>query len=124
MRNCYCGSGGLFENCCQPFLNATQTPDNAEALMRSRYTAYCLHNADYLLQTTHLSTRKLHSKKDILAWATQNTWLKLEVIKATETTVEFKAFYLDGGLQTHCHHEKSTFKKQGNNWFYVEGSFM
>lgn len=124
MKKCYCGSDESFENCCEPFLTKKTYPKTAEQLMRSRYSAYCVHNSDYLFETTHISTRKFHSKKAILDWAIQNNWLKLEVLNATEAIVEFKAYYMDNTLQTHCHHEKSTFKKQGDFWFYVDGKFM
>lgn len=92
--------------------------------MRSRYSAYCTHNADYLVATTHISTRRFHKKEDILSWAIQNNWLKLDVIQSTENIVEFKAYYIDSSLQTHCHHEKSTFKKEGGQWYYVDGDFF
>lgn len=120
-KKCYCGSEKWFKDCCEPFILGIQKPQTAEGLMRSRYSAYCTHQADYLIATTHPKTRKRHSKKEILDWAVQNHWLKLEVIKTTENTVEFKAFYLDQSTQPHCHHEHSTFKKEGEQWFYVEG---
>ncbi|WP_333802368.1 YchJ family metal-binding protein, partial [Sphingobacterium multivorum] len=36
-------------------------------------------------------------------------------------TVEFEAHYLDPQMEVHIHHEKSTFKKQGDLWYYVDG---
>ncbi|MDI9310869.1 MAG: YchJ family metal-binding protein [Limnohabitans sp.] len=124
MKTCYCCSNLAFEDCCEPYLLGIQKVPTAEALMRSRYSAYCTHNADYLLATTHISTRKFHNKKEILTWATQNSWLKLEIVEVTEKTVEFKTYFIDNGLQSHCHHEKSTFKKQGEQWYYVDGKFF
>lgn len=124
MKTCYCCSNIPFDNCCAPYLSGFEKAPSAERLMRSRYSAYCLHNAEYLLATTHLTTRKFHHKQDILAWATQNIWLKLEVLNTTETVVEFKAYFIDNKLITHCHHEKSTFKKQGDSWYYVDGEYF
>ncbi|AEW85223.1 preprotein translocase subunit SecA [Flavobacterium columnare NBRC 100251 = ATCC 23463] len=121
MNNCFCGSKKIFHECCEPFILGISKPSTAEELMRSRYSAYCIHQVDYLLNTTHISTRKFYTKKDFLAWATQNNWLKLEVLEATEQNVEFKAYYIDSNLQSHCHHEKSSFRKQGGIWYYVEG---
>lgn len=123
MKTCYCCSDLLFENCCEPYLLGILKAPTAEALMKSRYSAYCTHNADYLLETTHISTRKFHNKKEILVWAIQNSWLKLEIVKAAENMVEFKAYFIDSSLQSHCHHEKSTFKKQREQWYYVDGKF-
>ena len=121
--DCYCKSSVLFSDCCEPFLLNKKIPNTPEALMRSRYTAYVLHNADYLIQTTHISQRKYYSKKEILNWANANTWLKLEIIYAKEALVEFKAYYLDEKLQAQIHHEKSTFKLQKGIWFYLDGEF-
>ncbi len=124
MPDCYCGSSIYFENCCQPFIENKQFPSTAEQLMRSRYVAYVLQKADYLLETTHRSVRKFHNKKHILNWAKSNHWLKLEVINATETTVEFKAYYIDDQLIAQRHHEKSNFLFENGRWFYVDGVFF
>ncbi len=82
MKNCFCNSGNPFLGCCEPFLTGIKKPPTAEALMRSRYSAYVLANANYLIDTTHISTRKAHSKAAILEWAKSNQWLNLEIIKA------------------------------------------
>lgn len=124
MINCYCGSLILFDNCCQPFIKQTQNTTSAEQLMRSRYSAYCTREADYLLQTTHISTRKNHKRSDILQWSKSNIWMKLEIVEATETTVEFMAFYMGEDLQVQIHHEKSTFLFEDESWFYVDGIFF
>jgi SEC-C motif domain protein len=120
---CYCGSKFIFVDCCQKYIIGTQKAPTALALMKSRYAAYCTHQADYLLQTTHLSQRKYYSKVDILNWATANEWQKLEIISSTENTVEFKAFFVDEYKQTQIHHEFSTFIKEKGSWFYLDGKF-
>ena len=108
---CFCGSAISFQNCCEKYINGTQKAPTALALMKSRYSAYATHQVDYLLDTTHSSQRKYYSKDDILNWATANQWQKLEIIAATENTVEFKAYFLDENKQNQIHHEFSTFKK-------------
>jgi SEC-C motif-containing protein len=82
-----------------------------------------LHNATYLIATTHQSTRKHHQREAILEWATTNQWIKLEVIQATESTVRFRATYLDEQLQLQVHQEFSTFVFEKEEWFYVDGNF-
>ena len=124
MANCYCGSLISFTICCQPFILGTQNATTAEQLMRSRYSAYCTHDADYLVQTTHKSTRRLHKKSDILDWSKSNNWLKLEIVEATKLTVEFMAYYSNDLLQNEVHHEKSTFIFEDGYWFYVDGIFF
>ena len=123
MKHCYCNSNKSFEICCEPYLNKQTLPITPEQLMRSRYSAYVLQNADYLMETTHVSERKHYSKSEILEWAKSNTWMKLEVIKAFDDIVEFKAYYLDSTLKAKIHHEKSTFRQENGVWFYVDGEF-
>ena len=113
-----------YQNCCEPIIKGNRKAATAQSLMRSRYSAYATHQADYLLETTHISERKYYSKSDILNWATNNQWLQLEIINATENTVEFKAYFLDSKLQKQIHHELSTFKLENGSWFYVDGQFF
>ena len=91
--------------------------------MKSRYSAYATHQADYLFDTTHISQQKYYSKAEILNWATANEWQKLEIISFTETTVEFKAYFLDENKTNQVHYEFSTFKQENGSWFYVDGKF-
>ena len=91
--------------------------------MKSRYSAYATHQVDYLYDTTEVSQRKYYSKADILNWATANEWQKLEIISFKENTVEFKAYFLDENKQNQIHYEFSTFVKENNSWFYVDGKF-
>ncbi|MFV8343542.1 YchJ family protein [Flavobacterium sp. XS2P39] len=123
-KKCYCGSQEIFQDCCAPLIKGIQKALTAEALMRSRYSAYATHEVDYLVATTHISERKYHSKSEILNWATTNQWLQLEINAVTATTVEFKAYFLDSKLQKHIHHELSTFKLENGSWFYVDGKFF
>jgi SEC-C motif-containing protein len=123
MTICYCGNHLPFEDCCQPYIKGTKTALTAEDLMRSRYSAYAIGDANYLIKTTHSSTRKNHKKSDILEWSKSNKWNHLEVLEATETTVTFKAHYTDNRRQTRVHLEKSTFVFEDGNWFYVDGEY-
>ncbi|WMW76980.1 YchJ family metal-binding protein [Flavobacterium sp. 20NA77.7] len=123
MTNCPCGSLHSLETCCLPYINKEKQVPTAECLMRSRYTAYTLHAASYLFDTTAPLSRRFTSKKAILAWAAQNTWVKLDVVDFTETTVTFKAYYFDHKGYPQEHYEKSSFCFQEGCWFYVDGVF-
>ncbi|MBG6062017.1 SEC-C motif-containing protein [Flavobacterium sp. CG_9.1] len=123
-NTCFCGLGKSYQECCEPIINGIQKATTAELLMRSRYSAYVTHQADYLVATTHVSKRSSHSKSEILNWATRNKWLQLEIIYVTEYTVEFKAYFLDSKRQQQIHHELSSFKLENGNWFYVDGEFI
>jgi len=120
---CYCGSGTNFAHCCEPYIKGLKKAPTAGALMRSRYSAYAVHDANYLWDTTALKERRHHDKAVILGWAKSNQWLKLEVLAETETTVEFNAYYLDALLQPRVHHEKSLFVKEQGNWYYADGEY-
>ena len=123
MSNCYCGNSIPFQDCCEPYIKGITNAPTAKKLMRSRYSAFATGAADYLVNTTHISKRRLHNKKDILAWSKANKWLKLEVLASTETTVTFKAYYLDENLKAQVHYEHSTFKLEDGKWFYVDGEY-
>ncbi|MET0935854.1 MAG: YchJ family metal-binding protein, partial [Luteibacter sp.] len=47
-KPCPCGSGGSYSSCCGRW-HAGEAAPSAEALMRSRYSAYVLELEDYLL---------------------------------------------------------------------------
>lgn len=123
MSGCYCGNSISFQNCCEPYIKGIANAPTAETLMRSRYSAFATSAADYLVNTTHISKRRFHNKRDILAWSQSNKWLKLEVLASTETTVTFKAYFLDENLKAQIHYEHSTFKLEDGKWFYVDGTF-
>ena len=123
MSGCYCGNSISFQDCCEPYIKGIKNAPTAETLMRSRYSAFATGAADYLINTTHISKRKYHNKRDILAWSQANKWLKLEVLASTETTVTFKAYYLDENLKAQVHYEHSTFKLENDKWFYVDGEY-
>lgn len=118
--DCPCGSGLRYANCCQP-LHHGQAANSAEALMRSRYSAYVLHLKPYLLATWHPDTRP-----DTLDLSQDNTkWLGLQVLRAATTSpttaiVEFIARYKVGGMRAERMHEISEFVYT-DAWYYVTG---
>lgn len=120
---CYCGNNQFFELCCQPLLLNQTFAQSAEQLMRSRYSAYVVANANYLIDTTHLSKRHLFSKKSILQWAKENEWLRLEIVLSEEKRVVFKAFFKDNQGNEIEHYEDSIFDILGDKWYYVSGTF-
>ncbi len=128
---CYCCSNRKFEDCCQPFIIGTAKPRTAEELMRSRYTAYATIEIEYILRSTHPSTRKFHEPETIEHWAKTSRWQKLEIISTDkgnssekEGTVEFKAYFLDANDQMQIHHENSNFRKELGKWFFVDGQVL
>lgn len=97
---------------------------DAEALMRSRYTAFALRLEDYLLQSWHPDTRP-----ESLDLSQDNTkWLGLkisrhEVTGENSAIVEFIARYKINGKAEKLH-EVSRFIKIENRWYYLDGAFV
>jgi SEC-C motif domain protein len=120
---CLCGSGIAYDQCCGLFHSGEKLPATAEALMRSRFTAYALDNADYILATWDATSRP--EKQQV---SDENLgWQKLEIIdtkkggiKDNKGIVEFKAFYQNNG-EDYMLHEVSRFVKTNGRWFYVDG---
>ena len=130
-NRCFCGSGDAFEQCCKPIIDGTKPAQTAQALMRSRYSAYVIVASQYLIDSTHISQRVNYSKSDIEAWAKESNWQKLEIIDCKKGLsddsvgeVEFKAYYQDSKNILQIHHEKSVFKKENEDWFYVSGTII
>ncbi|WP_164113010.1 MULTISPECIES: YchJ family protein [Sphingobacterium] len=122
---CPCGSTLIFEHCCERIHNGIVIPKSAEMLMRARYSAFAVGNIDFLYNSFHPSTRRFQNKQDIKKWASENTWLGLEIVKSTALTVEFKARYKDlRSPVQHIHHEKSNFKQLQGAWYYVDGKLI
>jgi SEC-C motif-containing protein len=94
----------------------------AEALMRSRYSAYVLHLEDYLLESWHSSTRPVSLD---LENASGTKWLGLKVLRAEtggdRAVVEFVARYKIGGGSAVRLHETSRFLHEDGRWFYLDG---
>lgn len=119
---CPCGSNKPYTDCCARYVEGNEAASTAEALMRSRYTAYALLREDYLLATWHPSTRPASLG---LAEEAPAKWLGLEVKRheqqdADHAIVEFVARYKVNG-RAHRLHEVSRFAREEGRWFYVDG---
>jgi SEC-C motif-containing protein len=119
---CHCGTPKPFTDCCTLYLDNNQTAPTAEALMRSRYTAYTLQRENYLMATWHPSTRPTALG---LAEDASTKWLGLEVKRHEQqdtdhAIVEFVARYKVNG-RVHRLHEVSRFVREDGQWFYVDG---
>jgi SEC-C motif domain protein len=121
---CPCGNDAGYAHCCGP-LHDGSVAATAEALMRSRYSAYVLKREDYLLATWHPSTRPASLK--LAAQQPAPTWLGLDVKRHEENsdqaTVEFIARLRYGGGKAQRMHEISRFVREQGRWYYVDGQF-
>ena len=117
---CPCGGGKPYAVCCGQLHSGAEIASTAEALMRSRYSAYVLGLEPYLLATWHASTRPAE-----LGLEAGIKWLALEVRRhqvqdASHATVDFVARYRSNGRGQRLQ-ECSSFVKEDGRWFYVDG---
>jgi SEC-C motif-containing protein len=122
-NDCPCGSGREYADCCGLFHRGAIAPD-AEALMRSRYSAFALDLEPYLLATWHPDTRPASLN---LAAEPAMKWLGLDVKRheqsdADHAIVEFVACYKVNG-RAHRLHEVSRFVREGGRWLYLDAEF-
>lgn len=122
---CPCQSQRPYADCCQPFHQHQTYPATAEALMRSRYSAYVLQQIDYIVETTVPSQQHLLDVADLLAWSQECRWQGLEVLKHIprigkhHAQVEFMARF-QTGAETQQHHELSAFVNIDGRWYFID----
>lgn len=127
---CPCGSGTAYTDCCQRFWATQQKPNTAAQLMRSRYTAFVLQKAQYLIDTHHPDFRSQDELKSLKKSFKGMVWHDLEIIhtelgQVVDVTgiVEFKASFSCLGKHDVIH-ERSSFVKEQEQWFYTTGTMF
>jgi len=114
---CPCGRAQPYAACCGPLHRGEHDAATAEALMRSRYSAFAVGDLAYLRSSWHATTRPARLDRDPTL-----RWLGLDVLFAqggmfdTEGVVEFRARHNRGVL-----HERSRFVREGGRWVYLDG---
>jgi SEC-C motif-containing protein len=120
---CPCDAARRYAACCGRWhtgLQHLQAP-TAEALMRSRYSAFVLGLTDYLADTWHPSTRPVAP----ITLTPGVRWLGLDVrshaaLDAEHARVEFLARSKYGGRASRLH-ETSRFVREAGRWYYLDG---
>lgn len=121
---CPCNPAVEYAHCCGRYVEGGAAAPTAQALMRSRYCAFVLEKADYLLATWHASTRPPALNFE----PPPPRWLGLE-IRADQSTgadsaiVEFVARLRVGGRAQRLH-ERSRFVREDGRWYYVAGDML
>lgn len=120
-RACPCGTGRSYAACCMPFHEGEDAP-TAEALMRSRYSAFALGIESHLMRSWHPRTRPVPPLLN-----PNIRWERLEVLEAVdgeagdeEGIVEFAATGIDDGRRFTMR-ERSRFVRRGSRWVYLDG---
>lgn len=119
---CPCGNDEDYGVCCGPLHRGERQARTADALMRSRYSAFACGDADYLFRTWHPRTRPAEVSVD-----PSITWTGLEVSDVVaggpdddSGEVQFTARYESGGRAGSLQ-ERSRFERRAGRWFYLDG---
>lgn len=122
---CPCGSGISLADCCLMVMNDHQLAKTPEILMRSRYTAFVIENATYLLNTWAPATRPAK-----LDFAEKIRWLNLNVINSALSSKNEDEGWVEFETSLVTRHdlvkmqEKSYFIKKNNLWLYHSGDLQ
>ena len=124
MSNCPCGSGKSYDACCGPIIAGEPAP-TAEALMRSRYSAYVKHEIAHLERSLSADQRKDFAADDAKKWAESSEWLGLTIVRTEQGqpedklgAVHFIAKFKAEGKE-HEHQEIALFGREDGRWVYT-----
>ena len=127
---CPCGSGDTLDLCCGPLHRGERKAETAEALMRSRYSAYARSELDYLIATHPMpSEAPVQRRRELKKSCRDSRWRGLKVLSTEagkaddlEGIVRFEAVFLAGG-QRFVHRETSLFQRRNGDpegdWLYI-----
>ncbi|MET8680188.1 YchJ family metal-binding protein [Streptomyces sp. NPDC004647] len=119
---CPCGLPATYDACCGRLHRGEARAATPAQLMRSRFSAFAVHDAAYLLRSWHPSTRPAGIDFDPAM-----RWQRLDIVGGTgggpfgsEGTVEFRAHYTRHGHAGELH-EISRFVRHDGAWVYLDG---
>jgi SEC-C motif domain protein len=126
MTLCICGTGKDFDACCGPLIEGAAAT-TAEALLRSRYTAFAMGKTDYLVDTLTPELRDSFDLVEAESTAAGAQWQGLEVRSVVaggpddETgEIEFVASFRLRD-EARVHHELSQFRREDGRWLCAGG---
>lgn len=128
-KPCPCGSGARYGACCEPLHRGAQQAPDAVTLMRSRYSAFALAQADYLWRTLHpRHDDRVRGEAEVLPALRrslkQTRCLGLQVLDSRAGTDEAQVLFLarlsvQGTDRSFV--ELSTFLLEPDGWRYFSG---
>lgn len=117
---CPCGLGATLATCCGRYLDGAPAP-TAEALMRSRFTAFAVGDEAHLLRTWHVDERPGE-----IRFVPGQRWVRLEVLATvagdlldTEGAVEFRAHHERRGRAGVLHELSRFVRDDQHRWVYL-----
>ncbi len=128
---CPCTSGALYRACCAPYHQGKAEAPDAEALMRSRYSAFALKEVDYLWRTLHPDhpdrarpreefVRELRGRASALKYPRLHVLDRRLAAPGDTAVVLFYARVFETG-KDRSFVERSEFQHDGRGWRYLRG---
>lgn len=131
---CPCGSGRPYKACCEPFHRGAREAPDAEALMRSRFSAFAKKEAVYLRRTLHPDHEDRQIDEAVLlehlrAAARDNRYAGLAILDKAEPDADGIARVLFFARVFHkstdrSFAELSDFAHDGEGWRYLRGTLL
>lgn len=122
---CPCGSAVEYSVCCHRYLSGEQVAPDPSHLMRSRYCAFVMKDADYLIKTWHPTCQAATFRDEISAGFATTEWLGLTLFEHSDAGdvgyVSFVARFRERG-KTGAIIERSRFLKENGQWYYIDGT--
>ncbi|MEV6104949.1 YchJ family metal-binding protein [Streptomyces sp. NPDC051940] len=120
-KPCPCGLPAAYADCCGRLHAGTAAAATAEQLMRSRFSAFAVQDAAYLLRTWHPSGRPVR-----VDFEPGLRWRRLEILDTVDGSafhqtgvVEFRAHYTQDGEAGEMR-ERSRFTRVDGAWVYLD----
>jgi SEC-C motif-containing protein len=123
---CPCGKKVKLKRCCLALINGRPAP-TPETLMRSRYVAYLLGRATYIVETTHPDGPQFHADREqwlaqITEFCRATTFVGLSILATSDQepdqSVHFRATLIQDG-QDASFSERSLFRRHDGQWKYL-----
>ncbi|PNH08962.1 hypothetical protein TSOC_004478, partial [Tetrabaena socialis] len=127
--------------CCAPYHRGAAAVPTAEAMLRSRYSAYAAKDPQYIADTTHPDSPEFVGSRSSYTGAVKQTMRRLDPLKLTilkedagasadESFITFKLNrrIRDPEVPRNAPEldevtERSRFERIGGRWYYMESSF-
>ena len=128
---CPCGSQHPYRECCEPYHDGI-VAENALILMRSRYSAYAMHRADYIMDTTHplnpsFDPDRTKWKNEILSFCKTTHFDRLEILSYYHHDESAEVTFIAHLTQNHkdaSFTEQSRFEQLNGCWLYRNGKIL
>ena len=124
---CYCGSNVSYNSCCQPYHKGQRLPESCEQLMRSRYSAFCSQELNYIQNSCVADLQTEQSPEQLRDFVNHVHFVALQVLPlprlaqaVDEGYVHFQVWYLLG-QHLLSFRELSCFVYQQGRWLYSSG---